>query len=129
MLDVLATLELNYGISPTRVIIKPIPGVCTYDWFTDEIVICRGNRTSEEAIFTLLHEFRHCMQVRLGMFPEIKTITLDQMPNNETYLELPWEKDANEWALRVGFELGYFPKEWRPRWLTQPELIRGWKNV
>lgn len=129
MLELLKQIESLYGFSPLRYIQSDkAPYGCHYDWSKDEIYICTVGRTSLEQAFCVLHEYRHMIQVKENIFPQIKTITLDELPNDSSYLDLPWEQDANDWALRKGFVLGLWDSQWKPRWIQNPALIKGWKQ-
>jgi Zn-dependent peptidase ImmA (M78 family) len=122
-------LETLHNVCIRSVICNKVLGHCSYDWATDTIEINYKDKSPEEIIFSTLHEFRHALQMRGDMFPEIKYLTYDSFPNDETYFDLPWEKDANEWALRVGVEMGLLPEGWIPWYLKYPEAIRGWKEM
>ncbi len=127
MLKLIARLEKLYDVSIRRVLVNDNIGPCSYDWSTDTIVISRGARNEQEQAFCALHEFRHALQVRSNMFPKLKTLTLADLPNDDTYWELPWEVDANEWALKTGVEMGLFNEDFRPFWL-KPGAMKGWKE-
>ncbi len=110
-------LQELHGISIKGIFIHKGKGRSSYDWATDAITIFRGGRTEKEQVFSALHEFRHAIQVRENLFPEIFTLTYDAIPSTEKYFELPWEKDANEWALEMGRKFGFFDAEFKPSWL------------
>jgi len=123
MLHIFKQLVKEYGFDPSIRIHKG-HGICQYNPATDTIDIYLAGRNYAEQVFSLLHEYRHSIQRNTLMFNLIGLKPSD-LPNDSTYLDLPWEKDANDWAVAKGVEMGFFLPGYLPRWLKNPETLDG----
>lgn len=117
VIGLIKRLERTFGVKVGSVKVLPNRAACTYDWATGNITICTYNRPKDEITFSVLHEYRHAIQFASNMFPEVKGMDPKTFPQDHTYWELPWEKDANDWALETGFRLGLFSPGFKPWWL------------
>lgn len=113
----LAHLEALYSLPPLSLTVKDIVGPCEYDPHRKLIILRTKERGEFGPIFSLLHEFRHAMQDHYNTFPQIRELNYDNIESLEDYFALPWERDANEWALAKGAELKLFPVDYIPFWL------------
>ena len=123
MMHIFKELVKRHGFNP-NIIIKKEHGMCEYAPSTDTIILRLGGRRYDEQVFSLLHEYRHCIQRNTLMFDMFNLPNPKDIPNNEAYFNLPWEKDANEWATAQGIEMGFFLEGYKPRWLANPN--GGW---
>jgi hypothetical protein len=104
-----------------------------FDARVHEIVLCgiRDDMSEDDFRFSLLHEMRHVEQYRTGRmtFGEVGTIwdggeeypkVLTFFLTDELYCQLPWELDANTFALAI------LPPDYVP---TNPLLLPNVTSV
>lgn len=118
MLHIYRELVKAYGVEPSIEIIYKA-GNSVYKSDRDLIkVYCDPAAEYAEHVFTLLHEYRHALQVAMKLFPDMMDMEKFNFTlKHSDYFEVPWEREANDWAWRQGLKMGFWDNQWKPRFL------------
>lgn len=116
MVHILRELRKDYGAYPSLVVKYNKKGVDRYDPNSDTIYLFPANyRTHAESVFTLIHEYRHALQVAHRLFPDMLDMEKFHFIHKHTeHYDVPWEREANDWAWRQGLKMGFWDNQWKP---------------
>jgi hypothetical protein len=111
-------IERHTGYSPARILIKRGMGRTAFYPANQSIEIYCGGYELQEQAFLFLHEFRHFIQMEIGTLgtADEHKAAIAQCTCQADYANIPWEYDANTWALATGKELGFINADWFPVW-------------